>query len=1105
MREEPQLLEVGSSKNGDASGLQTRFQIAPSKFIRPKQPLAGVPAASSSKCVSPSAPEVQVASHFSGSTVTVSPYSPIDALEISRLTNVGVLVSDYFIPVVDFKQLVKEQDEEYPLLRQTVATVEIPSSLVPNSSSAHLVERQLVAAKVADVCDSSFTPGAVACVITRLDSSFFNAVTSDSSGRSPVSVDSRGHLVLALPEALTGKTGLTTIAFKAVDYASLRRLQQPENMADFDCSGEISVDVFIGAPPTLVEVTSVRKPPHSTAVSGRVTADVVPAREPVFQSPAMPPSVPGHCRGLAPLCIHSFRVAPETAPPQALAVNWIKTQPIHFTKCTSIALELELLQGTTPRQRNAAGAPAVQQSDVERAIVSLHTAMSKKQSAVDVIMPLLDRCIQLLMHVPLDENLVMVKKLVVVRAEVAASLAGVNLELLSQTVRTPSRAPHSAGPPSSVPPSHVSLFVRVCVEAGHAMKLTGDYNEARVFYRIALAVAECVETTSAMDTHIPFIRAIGDAELLYGDLVAAAAAYERARALAEMAQKAVEITSECPQLSSVALVLSCETDVAVCQAMQRRDDAAQHTLSRVEHVTQRLLMSNERTNFLLLAVDSNICGMVVALTRNSFQQALSFVNKAAELAAEYAEWPEHDGEVSDLIRLNIHTLVGGVRMAMALHASSKGALDECSALLREAHDGAVDPFAESPTALNTFSFAEQLRLPQLLSAWISAVAAFPLAESPDDVTEYDAVLQLAEGLVGKLSPLFVTMQLCRDVAMVVTAPAADPSSRRPVTTQVVLQLSMDPHHPMLFFLLESLVTCFITAKEYGKAVEALYRAAQIWKSCKVVREDESNATRLVGIGAYAVTHHCHWQNSTRGPAGPAAASRPTVTTHNESFAVIVDFVAQSTLLDAHNTSFERLLDAAEVHLCEAEYASALELLGKALRLADSRNVMFLLDGLFVTQRWLSKQELEDRTRLLHERRVSPRTLVAVGLVLLEIALAHEASRNFAKAKDAYEQAIAALEMLDSLSHPAAVEMLTGLARVSLLGGDIGDALLNLEWARDVFLSYHFHCGAYLQDEALVALESNLAQTEQAVKTVMQRLNYVLLPHEALFCGITVHL
>ena len=1149
-----------------ADGIGTRYHVAPTNnSFRPKLPhllssseggnatTVGWSDASSASVV-PTVVSLYNTRHLDSSTA--------HHVSDSSAERGVACVSDYFIPVTDHKQLVKEQDEEYPAVKRTaVRLVEVPLL----EASRH---PGLYGVKVADVIDSSFTPGALDCVISSIDDQFFKQYEDTTAPAAPppsysnicgrsaevrpsrhalVFVDREGTLVFDLPRASTGKSGRTTIGFRVVDYSSLRHRRTASQHqqqistaerggggqqhlplsfadADFDCSEEVSIEVSVTGsvalhhPPNHVHHEH-HKSKHDPSMSrdhNTPSAEIVAARDVSFMPPELPSSVPGPCRTLASLCIHTFRNAPETAPVHSLVVQWLKYQPTFFTKCTALSLERELLLG------KASMNSGVSQSDVDAALFTLHNSMNKKLSVGDVIVPLLDHSIQLLLHVAGGENIVTMKRLIGVRADIVASLSGVNLgELVTQssaaTTRSASAPQPGGGGHTAALQNHLSLLVRVAVESGHALKLCDDYAQARRYYHIALLVAELLEGNNApVETHIPFIRAIGDAELCYGDFQAASAAYERARALSEMAQKAADLSSETPSLPAAALVLSCEADISVCHALQRRDDAALHSWNRTEHMTYQLLASSERQAFLLLAVEAYMSGAVVALCRNSLQRALCMLQKAEELAGEYATWHEHDGSVLQIIEENIMTMMRVVKLAMALAAAEKGAMDECSILLKEASETIPDayqnidedcseivqrppmPRRRGPISANICDDGVNV----LVSKWVTTVASLPLQEAPssDILDTYDKLLARAENLLGKQSLLVATMAVARNVAAIADVSLGAAGS---ILLEQVERMPTCTLHPFRLDMNEAIVTCTITTGDFSSAVEALHRASTIWERCVVFRDDLPRAARLVGIGSYAVSYFCHEQASKTAKSNRYQADPPRAFA-SASFFAVVDHVVQATLLDAKNVSCERLLDAAEVRLCEAEYASALDLLGKALRIADTRNVMFLLDGLFTTRRNLSKLELEDRTRLLQERRVPSKCLTAVGIVLFQIAVAHEASRNFSKAKACYEQSIAAFEMLDALDHPAAVEILTGLGRVLLLVGEVGDALLNLEWAEDIFLSHHHQCGAFMQDKAMLKLAENLRQTQQAAHVILQQLNYVLVPHESLFTAVSMH-
>ena len=191
-----------------------------------------------------------------------------------------------------------------------------------------------------------------------------------------------------------------------------------------------------------------------------------------------------------------------------------------------------------------------------------------------------------------------------------------------------------------------------------------------------------------------------------------------------------------------------------------------------------------------------------------------------------------------------------------------------------------------------------------------------------------------------------------------------------------------------------------------------------------------------------------------------------------------------------------ILDMAELRFCKKDFSSCLELCGRALRIADDRNMLYLLGSLYKPLCMLTPAEREDRARLAKERRVHRSHFVRVALILFEMGVTHERNESYEHAFHMYLQSVTSLELIDKMNHPIAVEALNGAARVQIHLGDLGGAQLYLDWGQEVIKQFHEKYGAYQTDEDIVMLITNLRKTVTTLDIIMRSRQYLLLGYDS---------
>ena len=195
------------------------------------------------------------------------------------------------------------------------------------------------------------------------------------------------------------------------------------------------------------------------------------------------------------------------------------------------------------------------------------------------------------------------------------------------------------------------------------------------------------------------------------------------------------------------------------------------------------------------------------------------------------------------------------------------------------------------------------------------------------------------------------------------------------------------------------------------------------------------------------------------------------------------------------TSLTPLLrDTAELRFAHGRYEEALELFGQALKIADTRNLLYLLGTLFKPEMLLSSQETSDRNRLAKERGMHSDSAECLGTLLFQIGQCHEVNSNCEHSIAAYHKALAVFEMSDLISHPCVVATLASVGRVLVSSGKPGDAIVYLDRAKDICFTHHVNYGAYKGNVQLQAVVDNAMLIYRAANDCIWRSNYVLVEH-----------
>ena len=189
--------------------------------------------------------------------------------------------------------------------------------------------------------------------------------------------------------------------------------------------------------------------------------------------------------------------------------------------------------------------------------------------------------------------------------------------------------------------------------------------------------------------------------------------------------------------------------------------------------------------------------------------------------------------------------------------------------------------------------------------------------------------------------------------------------------------------------------------------------------------------------------------------------------------------------DASSSLVPPLEDLSAAHYLLQEYDKAHAELSKALKIADSFNMIFLLGKLFRPASQLTAAELQERNRIAADRLSVP-VAVDFARLLYGIACIFEAEGKLDEAQNTLLQALASMEVAEQSDSIAAAAVLGALGRNLFRDGHFGDALAYVERAYNLLLEHHPSAQLYLHD-AFMAIHIVNAQ--------IRKKGYSLLRHQ----------
>jgi len=162
---------------------------------------------------------------------------------------------------------------------------------------------------------------------------------------------------------------------------------------------------------------------------------------------------------------------------------------------------------------------------------------------------------------------------------------------------------------------------------------------------------------------------------------------------------------------------------------------------------------------------------------------------------------------------------------------------------------------------------------------------------------------------------------------------------------------------------------------------------------------------------------------------------------------------KSAVGEASSECLEPLHNAAEVAFLAGHYDQAHHLLSKALKIADSLNIIFLLGGLFKPAAQLTPTDLNERNRLAASR-LSSKVSMEFAEVLFSISCVFEAQGRLQEAQSTALQVLAALELANAQTTIRTSETLRLLSVLLFKDGHFGDALAYAEKSLGLLLEHH---------------------------------------------------
>jgi tetratricopeptide (TPR) repeat protein len=944
---------------------------------------------------------------------------------------------DYIERVTDVRLAVKEADQVFPRLTPILQKVTIDLSTLT---------QRLLSFKIAQPIDSVQLPGALGFEILDCDSTFF------LPDRLPhITADGVLHVD---PKSLSLKTGSIPLTYRLVDYSNFVDVDSDVNVATAPQTLTLEF-VSPTASITTLQTTTGRaltdwRSHHHRAHSEKVIVDTMLLDDgPTMESPnrtgSPQPFSHSNSHGrvsLKPLNIHSFREEGPALTPVEFAAKVLLYEPLLLLRLCNSSAERQLLANSD-----------LPPTEMEPILTRVKELMGRKAPVAETL-PVLDQACRLHFRCGTKENMKTAQRLVRLRAQLVA--ASLSIDLKQEDTFEVSAALRLA----SAKHSQVQQLIRVLVEGAHLLKITGELGDALKYYKLAFHLASVVNDANRSASMIPFLVATGDVYLMRGEFESALDCHERARALAEMS-------------GGGPIVAECEDLVGLSYALLGHHVEAQNALSRS-------LKIREETDIPVATAESLLFNVFCSAVRGSKHQAHQLLEQAIGLLeASATQDHEGHGHGERLMLMVAHCLAAWLRFDEPFHAEIQGRLQKAVELCQ-------------PLNLQGLGHNAEICLPLwLLYAYetkASSGAGGVVAESEHGKRRWSALMTAAahHGLETTSFGSAVKMTM----ALVADRPAATDLCREALEPLV----NYSSQHPLLLYFFEIHATMSFQNRNYDTAVSALSKLlGTLTPMLKEAILKDQTSIRLSSLSA-KILASCMSDSAFR------VESTDTV----QEVDRLLQWIAsehKKKFGEVSSKVLPLLLDSAELRYLNGKYDESLELFGKALRIADRRNLIYLLGSLFNPENMLTASEVKDRNRLARERGEVGESAVPMGCLLAQVATVHEMKGAVEAAVVGYHKALAVFEMAEKVDHPCVPTVLSGLARVLLSAGRIGEAFMYAEKAEDAVQSYHYQFGGFKSSPLLCRVVEDTRRTLHAVTSSMWMSRYLLVKSDAPQVGV----
>lgn len=1069
--------------------------------------------------------------------VLISELSLQDESNVQRWSTIvqqdseDVLVRSYTHECNDIQAIARERETTFPRLDRTCDGVRISSATL---SRALASSNPQVCAKIANVVTSTCSPAPIYCTVSQL------ASQDTEIDVQLLRVDERGVLYVNC-EKLSCHRGTCRFVLTAEDLSDVSVGR--DGVPFVKRSNELAFEVIIGGHEKNL------KPAHTNA-----NKKIQQARD----LDSSPHSLDEGLERLPVMPIHSFRPSSDTVSGLVVAYNLILTQPFLMFRSTSDICERRMLRRdfvvTKENQHSA-------HNEISSLLKDLDCAISQPLNddvffKLNNIIPLLfalgeDECLVKCnsfarLRVQLKCRSIGISEASLVEPALnlpIQSLAGVLDYQQANTKSFPTESSQIrllASVFYRVPVASCEQLLQCVVEAGHIAKHVGYLTESLKWYRVALTVSNLLvqrsdshaQVASENATVLPLLRVIGDVLTSVGSYGEAIECYEIAHAIAEAKSKLVR-NDDNPalhrQYELQALTFDCSIAVTGCLSSKHFVSSSHFAFQRCVKSVDGLrpavtacLASDDTASAIALA--DSCCDVLAHLAfccfaRDSFQQGTKLVSDALEMLQAVSNLTRTVEQVE--VQLLSFTTLKVLSAWSEIRQLLKSVLTSTS----QDHP-AVSILLEARMHLNDLvqlvgeGSLHDVAPQHICVEWLLAECGAQETEVHSAAAMY--LLQSHPMRTSiKISQRLHQATLRREASLFLARSASTQQSQEAAADHVVVQQllstsSLTACHLLQLTFLEVEALSLVLDRQWDYACRCLGEVAH---TALALLEDPNKASpshllrrdalqycrRLPSLSAQCFSYIQH--------RNPFDTSRAEVIATAERFVLeLINELGVDRTPTSASPATSHLaavaadrkdlpflfLDVAELRFAQRNFVGCLEVCGRALRLADERNLLYLLGDLFRPSFLLSATDVEDRSRLLRERRASPAGVLTLALALFTTGRVHEVAGNVVQSLSTFGQCFAALEMMKLLEQPVATEALIGCARSCLQLGNIGDALMYTDMAESVFLDFHSQFGAFRANEQLVELHGHLHHLRLCVSAMTKARGYELVQHEVVY-------